>query len=480
MKRFRIFSKKTIIAGSVIFVSFLFILMAFSPALAGTGQQTPQAITEKSYIPNPTLNTNISWSAYNSTWAPMQYWNGTGYQNLSAGYSTYYKNPIAVDTGDIVANGTLQNDKVAGGIWNTVSPEAADNSAGLGAVATAGTSTIGGVTEPYITLNTSAAGAAYTFMGSAPTIQVSELPSNNLAYDYITYGATFTGANITGAMANLVIYNGTTNTFTGLTIYPGQSVYASMSLAYLQQLNGGKGFNTTGSQAATKYWLQPHIVLPQTTTNDVFKLTVNAIAITQYPYILGENSTGAPVNIIKGEAHLSKFNPTIPMEVLNNGYSVAVSQEMTNTTESQASISDGNYIEEATYQGTLTLPTAPDLSYRTANVSLNMTLPGSQYEVATLNGISYLKGVQASNSTYSFGIVNPNTPNSMILEAKYTASQWDSSTHAPSFFTLRGLEYYWWVGVIGGLSIIGLGAAAVSHFGGDEEDLKIPKGKFGR
>ena len=154
---------------------------------------------------------------------------------------------------------------------------------------------------------------------------------------------------------------------------------------------------------------------------------------------------------------------------------------MQNITESQTSISDGTYIEEATYQGTLSLPTAPGLSYGTANVSLNMTVPGSQFEVATLNGISYLSGVQAkTNGTYYFGKVNPNSPNSMILQAKYTASQWDASTHAPSFFSLRGLEYYWWVGVIAGLSIIGLGAAAVSHFGGDEEDLKVPKGKFGR
>ena len=480
MKRFRIFSKKTIIGGSVIFIAFLFILMAFSPALAGTGQQTPQAITEKSYIPNPTLNTNITWSAYNSTWAPMQYWNGTGYQNLSAGYSTYYKNPITVDTGDIIANGTLQNDKVAGGIWNAATPTISPETGTTGADATAGNITIGGVNEPYNSLNTSASSQRTAFMNMEPKIPVSELPSNNLKYDYITYGATFSGPNITGASATLTIYNGTTNTFNGLTIYPGQSVFASMSFAYLQQLNGGKGFNTTGTQAATEYWIQPYINLPESTTNDTFTLTLNALALTQYPYILGENATGSTQKIIKGEAHLSKFAPTVPMEVLNNGYSVAVSQEMTNTTESQAAINDGNYIEQATYQGTLTLPTAPDLSYGTANVSLNMTLPGSQYEVATLNGVSYLKGIQASNGTYSFGNVNPNTPNSMILEAKYTASQWDSSTHAPSFFTLRGLEYYWWVGVIGGLSIIGLGAAAASHFGGDEETLKVPKGKFGR
>ena len=480
MKNFRFLSKKTIIGGSVIFIAFLFILMAFSPALAGTGQGIQPATAEKSYIPNPTLNTNITWSAYNSTWAPMQYWNGTGYQNRTAGDSTYYKNPITVNTGDIITNGTLQNDKVAGTIWNTMAV-LTPNSAGYGTVATAGNSTIGGITEPYMTLNTSAAGGASTYLRNMPTISITDLPSNNLKYDYITYGATLTGANITGVSASLTIYNGSTNTFSGFIIYPGQSIYASISLAYLEQLNGGKGFNTTGSQAATEFVLEPFISLPQTTVNDDYKLTINELALTQYPYLLGENSTGSTQNIIKGEAHLSKFAPTVPMKVLNNGYSVAVSQEMTNTTESQAAINDGNYIEEATYQGTLTLPTAPDLSYGTANVSLNMTLPGNQYEVATLNGVSYLSEIQAKNNgTYTFGIVNPNTPNSVILEAKYTSAQWDASTNAPSFFTLRGLEYYWWVGVIGGLSIIGLGAAAASHFGGDEETLRVPKGKFGR
>ena len=154
---------------------------------------------------------------------------------------------------------------------------------------------------------------------------------------------------------------------------------------------------------------------------------------------------------------------------------------MQNPIESQSQISSSTYIEQATYQGTFYTPTAPDLTYTNSNITLPVNIAGNQYEVANLNGISFLSTLQTKdNGTFSFGSINPNNQNTLILEVEYTASQWNASTNAPSFFSIQGIEYYWWVGVIGLLSIVGLGAAASSHFNGAEENLKVPKGKFGR
>ena len=480
MKRYKIFSKKTIIAGSVILISFLFILMAFAPALSGAGQIGQPAVAEKSYIPNPTLNTNITWNTFYHGYKPLEYNNGTGNQTLNTGLSTFYKNPISVNPAQIIANGTLENDKLGTetGIWENTSSwtnHSNTNDTSYAKIATSnGHIEIEGDTSPEA--GTNAQFGTY--------IQIANYPSNNLQYDYITIIYGLSGTAITGVNGVITLWNSTAyGSQIGSTIYPGEVGYISENLAQFQKDNGySTTFNTTGTGTSTDMEINPALNMPESTTTEDYTLTIYGLAFTSYPMTLGTNSTGKVVSQSTGNAELSSFAPSFPWtEVVNNGYSVAVSQTMQNITESQTSISDGSYIEQATYQGTLELPTAPGLTYGNTNISLNMTLPGKQYEVATLNGASYLSEVQAKdNGTYYFGTVNPNTPNSMILEAKYTASQWDASTHAPSFFTLRGLEYYWWVGVIGGLSIIGLGAAASAHWGGEEDDLKVPKGKFGR
>ena len=297
----------------------------------------------------------------------------------------------------------------------------------------------------------------------------------------MTGAISLTGPAITGASAWLRIWNSTSvgTTFSNTVITPGQEIYFSLPLS---QLN--LGMNTTpgaGYSSSIKFDLM--LDAPAgSTSSDLWTATLSGLAFTDYAIPLGTNATGSPiVNAIN--PRMATFgSPELKYsKVIDNGYTVAVSQTLQNITESQTSISDGSYIEEATYQGTLNMPTEPDLTYGTSNITLNMRMPGDQYTVATLNGVSYLSAIEAQkNGTFSFGTVNPNSPNSMILEAKYTASQWDASTHAPSFFTLRGIEYYWWVGVIGLLSLIGLGAAASAHWGGEEDDLKVPKGKFGR
>ena len=223
------------------------------------------------------------------------------------------------------------------------------------------------------------------------------------------------------------------------------------------------------------------IHMPSTTATTIENMTITGMALSTTAHSLGiKNNSQMTATLTT--AHLSQFTPNFPWtKITKNGYTVAVSQSMQNETESQSSIISGNYIEQATYQGTFSLPTAPDLSYSETTITMNMSIPGTQFEVANLNGISYLSQIQTkTNGTFTFGTVNPNQQNSIILETKFTASQWNASTSAPSFFSVQGLEYYWWVGLIGLMSVIGLGAAASSHFSGEEENLKIPKGKFGR
>ena len=449
-------SKNTFLTVFAISIALIFLM---APVGAASHSISPAASTSNNYQPIPTLNTNVTWSTYNSSWGELEYYNGTGYQNLSAYPNSNIENPITVNTGDIVANGSLQNDKVAGTIWNTKTPTVVNNEPGTGAVATAGTSTIGGVTEPYISLNTSAAGEDSAFMSNAPNIGVSQLPSNNLQYDYITYGATLSGPNITGVYAYLGIYNGTTNTFNGLTIHPGQSIYASMSFAYLQQLNGGKGFNTTGTGAATEYLLQPYIYVSQSTTSGTFTLTINSIALTQYPYLLGENATGSTQNIIKGEAHLSTFKPTAQMTIYKNGYTVAVTQQPQNLTSTQTPITSGNYIEQVQYSGTFQLPSAPDLSYGYSNITFPMTVPASQVQVLTVAGNSYINalGNKTNGTVQLISGLDPTSPTSYYAIVEYTASQWQSISHPAGFFTYDGIAYYYWLAIGAIASLLGLG-----------------------
>ena len=483
MKRFRIFSKKTIIGGSVIFISFLFILMAFSPVLAGTGQQTPQAITEKSYIPNPTLNTNISWNTFYRSWSELEYNNGTGNKTLSTGLSTLYKNPITVNPAGIQSPAFTETLGTSGIYWNKTYNTYGGNAGALRPGA-------GKITMVTSSSNTTPAqGKLYWNISSA------YIPSLNPQYDYVTIlytstqtgtGNTYIGVSIGNGSEEAGI-NGAQTTIQNETSTPSKN-HANPTTGTVFESLQASDFVGNFKSGYMQIGLGQN--LPETTTKGAITVntTILGLMLTSNPVSLGTftNATGQhPITGMETADRqdvASAFNPDFSWSsITNNGYSVAVGQTMQNITESQASISDGSYIEQATYQGTLSLPTAPDLTYSASNITLNMTLPGKQYEVATLNGISYLSNIQAKdNGTFVFGSVNPNTPNSMILEAKYTASQWDSSTHAPSFFTLRGLEYYWWVGVIGGLSIIGLGAAAASHFGGDEETLRVPKGKFGR
>ena len=453
------------IALAIIMIAGGFVALASSQPTA-TSPTATAAATTASILPNPTLNTNISWSSFNSSWGELEYFNGTSQANLTASPNPAVANPISIDTADIqssqletFANWTknIGIDPASGGQVKTL------------------TNSSTSVTE---TVNTTAAQS--TVNEVTLHIPIQKIPSTNLNFTYITIAYSISGANLTGEQAYLALWN-TTQVSTlaaNSTIYGSGTVYKSISL--WQIIKNGIPKITMNYDTGTYITMGIYQNLPAAISS-TYTLQITALDLTTYPIILGQNSTGSQINNAIGNAALSIFKPTVPMTVTNGGYSVAVSQNLQNTIESQSAISGGNYIEQVTYQGTLSLPPAPDLTYINSVIQMNLTTPGSQYEVANLNGISYLTTLQTKNNgTFVFATVNPNQQNSVILQVDYTTAQWNSVSGAPPFFSLAGLEYYWWVGLIGFFSLIGLGSAALAHWGGEEENLRTPKGKFGR
>lgn len=473
---------KRLFAAIAIIATALFLLAAAAPAAAPESSTQP-AVSVSNYTPAPTMNTNVTWSIFNNEWNTLEYSNGTANHTLNTDLSSIYPNPISIDPADIVANGTLQNDKAAGIIWNEQKLPT-DSTITDGSKITLDNMTIGGVNEPQMSINASEAGSTTQGIGF-PEIPISTLPSSNPAYDYITIGYSLSGPPVAGANAWINILNGTSQTNNHFMLIPGQVEYISFNLVQWQKIAGTTSLNLSGSHAAKYIEMQAGLGIPQAPSSDTWTLTDFAFAVTETPLTLGtstQNSTLYTVTNTTGNAQLSAFSPDFPWTVIaNSGYTVATSQPMQNVTEQQTSINDGSYTEQATYQGIFSLPAAPDLSYGTANVSVPLTISGAQYEVANLNGASYLTSIQSkTNGTFTFATANPNSQNSLVLEVKYTTAQWDSSSSAPSFFTLAGIEYYWWVAVLGLMGLIGLGSVAISHFGAAEETLRVPKGKYGR
>ena len=461
---------KRILAAIAIIATALFLLAAAAPAAAPESSMQPAA-SVSNYTPAPTMNTNVTWLSFHNGWKPLEYSNGTGNQTLAANPSGFYTNPISVNPVDLQST-YLTNSNATGTPFNSSHlATLTSSSTNGGAVQTA--SYANGIYT--LTDNTSAADSNTGQWYLPGYISDTLLPSNNMAFDYVTVAFSLSGQSMTGVSAYLVIWNSTApqaGIVPNTTIYPGQSIWESAPLSDFK----GENFNTTVS---SKLILDLELNLP-VHSSTTYTIKLSALTITTAPLYLGNNASGT--EHISINPKFSTFNPDFPWtSVTNNGYSVAISQSMQNTTEQQTSINDGSFSEQATYQGIFELPTAPDLTYQAANISVALTIPGTQYEVANLNGISYLSSIQThSNGTFTFSTVNPNSQNSLVIEVKYTTAQWDASSAPPSFFSLAGLEYYWWATLIAIMSFVGLGSAALSHFGANEEGLRIPKGKFGR
>jgi hypothetical protein len=413
----------------------------------------------------------VTWSTFNSSWAPLEYYNGTAYNNLSASPSSFFNNPISLNASDAVSP-ALHKPLYGSTYWNETAnwvPNAGIFGFPLNnATRTIAKTTTNGMPSITLTGNSSSTGKSGT-LGYYIKIPISDLPSSNFAYDYITItGYNHVQSNVAGYSYSIILENAT-----------GQGTA-------LTAINGTSSRSTTGTAGNTPFYYTFPLTLMGTTnlsnsadaivqiaeqwqsavsTNDIGTITITGMALTENPLFLGSSTQNNEITAATGNSHLSSFKPATPMTVLNGGYSVAVSQPLQNITTSQTSINNGIYTESVTYQGIESLPTAPDLSYTNANITLPMLISGKQFEVANVNGISFLPEIQKiTNGTFSFGSVNANSQNSIILEVEYTASQWDSVSAPPSFWTepIQAIEYYWYIALGVLLGAIGLGSWAGS------------------
>jgi hypothetical protein len=459
-------------------------------AIAGIGTQSMQvesapshtgliATADASYSaygvePDPTLNSNVTWSSYNGTWInSLEYQSGAMQNNTSilpASMSALYKNPISVNPSDIIAPKILQGDKIAGQYWNDTSGAAYSHPTGQ-INGTYGQITVNGQNVVYEKVATSSKYAnAESFSYAVPA---SAEPSNNPAYDYITMtGQVSSTATQSGQYLEISFFSEDTSTSTTTSIstihpaiYPGQSFYFSENLEQIEGTHTGAFTN-----ASYIMLINPILETSETSTAATVSMTITGMALTSYPLTLGTQISNGAQRVVSKSVNatttMNKFSPSFPYQkIADNGYSVAVSQPLQNITTSQTSINNGIYTESVTYQGIESLPSAPDLSYSNSNITMPMKISGKQFQVANLNGISYLSEVQAkSNGTFSFGSVNANSQNSIILEVEYTASQWNSVSAPPSFWTepVQAIEYYWYIALGVLLGGIGLGSWAGS------------------
>ena len=460
-----------------IFVATLMILSALVIALPGTqGREygmSPAATSSANIQPNPTLNTNVSWSTFHNGWHPLEYTNGSANLTLNADMSSIYANPITVLPQNIVANGSMQNDKIGSIPWNDYTPKFGSTTA-TGQIATASNYTLApGIEIPQLTENGSEAGGSslylYTHLGA---YGLSVLPSTNPAYDYITVGADLSGSNMAGMSASIGIYNGS-STFSVASMLPNQASFISINLASLDK-EFHYGFNLTGKGAMSGIEIILTLNTPAAPSTDTWTGQIFAEVLTTSQQSLGTNATGAQQFNVTGNAHLTSFAPTFSWSsVVNNGYTVAVSQPFQNLTMQQSAINSGSYTEQVEYQGQFELPTAPDLSYGPANVTEHFNVSTSQTQVLDINGVSYLSTISGKNNTVLLlPSVNPNGQTQFLQIVDYTQSQWTSISSPPGIFTLAGIEYYWEEFIIAVLAIVGVGAGAASRHASNLRKVK--------
>ena len=436
-------------------VVFLFLTSAAAPAMSSSQANAFTSQANANLLPNPVLNSNITWSTFHSGWKPLEYSNGTKNLTLNAGLSTTYKNPISINPTDIEAFGSIQNEKVGGYYWNKTT-EWTKYSAG----ASFGTGTLGKSTTIVMTMNGNST-AAKT-MSYYLYIPITNYPSANPAFDYVTASYTLTGPKTIGVSGEVYASNSSsTGRIKGSTITPGQTYFYSQPLT---SVLGAKFNTTTGKGYSSALLINPQMGLPATT--GTWTLTITGLALTDYQISLGTNNTGQPVaNNLNPK--MTVFDPTnlAWTEIANGGYQVAVSQPLQNITTQQSEIS-GNpkYVEQVTYQGNYVMPSAPDLSYSSSVISERFNVNASQTTVLDINGQSLLSTISGKNGTITLMTVNPTQKSTLIQIVDYTSSQWESVSGPPGFFSVNGILYYFDEIVLGIIAVVGLaGGAAVAR-----------------
>jgi len=475
--------KQKILYFLPVLIAGIFIAMAMAPVTSGGQSQIQPTTTTATEINQtmPYLNTNVTWSAFNSTMTPNEYLNGTDQpQHFNAEPSVFYKNYISVNPSLIIANHELQNNTL--GNVNTAWDAklvGGDGSATNVSWTTSWTN-VSGMGEDKLTANVIGTHTTVPIPMDY-TINAPNYSSRNPEYDYVTFIFSVSTPTNSGADGYVLLWNATSGYNTG-SITSG-SYYFSESLAQMQKDNGyTTTWNTTiGRGYSPDLAIQPDIDIPSGAPDGTYSMTLNALAMTTYPITFGSNATGTTLTQSQGNLRLAEFHPDINnVSVINNGYSEALSQPMSmglNYTYTQAQITGTQYIEENTREANLEFPTGSDISYSDSNISLVLNgIAGDQIGIYNINGVSYSTSVSDmhGNQTLYTGSVNPNQPNNVIIQTEYTAQQWNSITQAPFFLSVQGIEYYWWIFLIGTFGAIGIFAGLRSYSEGKEENLRAP------
>lgn len=468
---------------------FGFIVMAVffaSAGLTGTAHAASAGPTSYSPIgvqPNPSLNGNVTWSTFNSTWAWNEYNSTTGNLSyISASMSQDYTNPVMVNPTDIIAPNVLQGDSLGSSNikWSNTSKWVLSNGAS-GSVSSISSYTQDGQLMVKVTGNGSASASTSSAGIEFP---LSGLPSTNPNFDYVTVAYYLSAP--AGFSSDLQVLNWTTSSGpngTSFVNYNNQSLvsgsfdtpaavpyYASFSLGQLQTVQKYTAtFNLSGNGAA--YGAEPTIYInkPAASGSENYTLYITGIAVSTTALTLGPKTYGTitaqEAGNVTGSFDIQKYTPSFKSTIIDSGYTAAISQEasdLTNYTISQAPLQSGNYTEQVTYQFTYGLPAAPDLTYGGFNFTEKLLVPGSQYVTIDLNGISYLStynGVK-NDSTINLGSVNPTSTITYLSIVDYTAAQWDGISAPPGLFTVQGIEFTWYE-LVGGIgTILGLGGGA--------------------
>jgi hypothetical protein len=461
-------NKKLILTGFAIFISLIFLM---APIGAASHSISPAATSSVNYQPNPQLNTQATWSTFNSSMAYNEYLNSTGkpaYLNVENGTGNY----ISINPSDIQSK-YLQNDNISSlGTWENI---AWTRGTGGGIVQTQGKSG----NEIYETTNENSTQTSYAYMYYK--IPTADLLSNSPAYDYITTIYGIQGTPQTGVMGQIQILNSTEASYTIQSIYPSNTGYISINLAQIEKESGYTiGLNTSGAGSTQYLKIQFSILVPQSTADNTYNLTVYGMALTQYAITIGSNSTGIQVNNGIGNIYLSKFSPAIPMAISNSGYSENLTQPLSvvNYTTTQTPITSGNYIEQVGYQATFRLPSAPDISYGAANFTLPLSVPADQFQALDVNGVSYLStiGNKTNGTVVLLSSVDPTSSISYLAYVDFTPSQWQSISHPAGIFTIAGIEYYWFIAVGAIAGLLGLAGGVRHAHNKAEQTEKINRG----
>ena len=463
-----------------IMIALLFMIM---PAAGAVQAQPAVASTVQ---PNIALNTQATWTSFNSSMAYNEYLNGTNginYLNVENGTGNY----ISVNAKDIQAK-ALSNDKLPNGLYaNSSSAYSVGYLEGPqgGAVF----SSIGSnpVSVSLNESNAAAQGSTGTGTGIGTMINVNNL-SSNPNFDYITAQYSFTGPAAVNAYAQMEIFNTTTSSTSSnigasnaaTELHPGQSGYFSFNLA---SLNRTSSFLTNSKDI----YIMFNFYLP--TGSSTYTITINGLAVTTYPITLGMNSTGAAVAQGIGNIHLSVFKPAVPMTIDSNGYSENLTQPLditTNYRETKTPLS-GNYIEQVEYTGTVGNMSAPGLAFTGANITINQDIPAKQIQVLEINGISYSNSMNTtgSNKTIMLTVANPASSYTVIDITDYTSTQWQSISSPAGFFQnptawVEGGIFSALIVVVVFLGFKGLGKTLKGDKANEENHARILNGKKGR